>query len=765
MLKIFSTRSGLYLIVAIGLLISSGLFLYVLRLDRAANQSRFYEIAYPRLAAVKANISTAIDTVVMLGGHFSVEPPIQTSRAQFTVLATKSWQRHPYVQALAGVAHIGRADRAKIEKLIESRDDHPGFRFTERGPDGKMQVDSDREDYFPVLYEVPKIGNEPAFGYNLGSDPVKVPALEKARDTGDVISTPRVKLVQGKGDQYGVLLFNPVYSKTDVPTVEERRSRFVGYAMGVFRIGDLISLTGQTSDSDVGEHSQASLPIDVHVYDMSAAEDSRQLFPKAPEVSLSSLMNGLNASSSVEMGGREWKIIVTPNERFSNPMITLNAFMVFLAGFLATIGFSLYIKRGQERAVNEALYSANQQLEFHQAELEVRTAELAKANVAANVANTAKSEFLSSMSHELRTPLHAIIGFSELLMNSRNANFSDKHRSQITQINKAGEYLFYLINEILEFTKIEAGVVLINVENVSLRSLLDDCVDLSGPVMAKYGVTLVDETAKMLPVLRIDPVRGRQIFLNLLSNAAKYNKMGGTVRLTCTQIDDRMARISVIDTGNGIDESKMSELFMPFSRLGAELTAIEGSGIGLALVRKLVDMMGGTVTCHSVVGQGSTFSVDMPLAQVQIPDLDGSANTGTDAVAVDVRDRNKARDLLYIEDNPANASLMQDFIANFEGWSLVVANDAETGIAFAQDKAFDLIICDINLPGMNGLEAIHHLKRTGPNGSLTPILALSADATPNTIEQGKQAGFTDYLTKPIRLRELERIMLSVFRNG
>jgi signal transduction histidine kinase/CheY-like chemotaxis protein len=431
---------------------------------------------------------------------------------------------------------------------------------------------------------------------------------------------------------------------------------------------------------------------------------------------------------------------------------------------MTTIGFSLSIKRGQERAVNEALYSTNQKLEFHQAELELRTAELAKANAAANAANTAKSEFLSSMSHELRTPLHAIIGFSELLLNSKNTGLSEKHKNQITQINKAGEYLFYLINEILEFTKIEAGVILVNTETVNLRSLLDDCIELSGPVMAKYGVTLTDETASALPLVRIDPVRGQQIFLNLLSNAAKYNTMGGNVRVTCSKLNERFVRINVIDTGKGIDESKMSELFVPFNRLGAELTVIEGSGIGLALVRKLVDMMGGGVSCTSSIGKGSTFSVDLPLVEDQNLQVENAPIPQVEATIPVVRDIT-ARFLLYIEDNPANVSLMQDFIAIFEGWDIEVASNAEDGIRLARRRSFDLIICDINLPGMNGLEAIKHLKQTGPNASVTPILALSADATPNTIQLGKDAGFTDYLTKPIRLRELESIMITLFNPG
>ena len=272
--------------------------------------------------------------------------------------------------------------------------------------------------------------------------------------------------------------------------------------------------------------------------------------------------------------------------------------------------------------------------------------------------------------------------------------------------------------------------------------------------MAKYGVTLYDETPADAPVLMADRVRSQQIILNLLSNAAKYNKMGGSVYLQCQTLENGMVRIAVRDTGIGFDEAKKEDVFQAFNRLGAEMTEIEGTGIGLALVRNLADMMGGVVDCSSVPGEGSTFWVDLPLS------LEQSDDAAFPVAALSSHDGTASNDdaprvILYIEDNPANVSLMEDFTANFDGWRLVTAPNAELGITLAQSQRFDLIICDINLPGMNGIEAVKHLRR---EGDTVPVLALSADATPATIEQGRAAGFTDYLTKPIRLKDLERII-------
>lgn len=384
----------------------------------------------------------------------------------------------------------------------------------------------------------------------------------------------------------------------------------------------------------------------------------------------------------------------------------------------------------------------------HTPELQ-RTQELEDARNRAIEANRAKSEFLSNMSHELRTPLNAILGFAQLMLTSRKQPLSDSQKEQIGYILKGGEHLLSLINEVLDLAKIEAGKMSISVEPIALDAVLQECLLMAETTFKAHNVTVFQHHLGAAPTLFADRVRTKQVILNLLSNAAKYNRPGGTISLTGEILDDGLYRFVVADTGRGIPKDRIPELFQPFSRLGAETSDIEGTGVGLALTRTLMETMNGRVGMDSVEGQGSRFWLDFPIAR---DDENSAAETPILPPSNDFH-RNEQGLVLYVEDNPANIRLMEQLFSEMPNLQLLIATSAEDALPLAREFRPALIILDINLPGMSGIEAAKIL-RANPSTTTTPILALSADATELTQRKAIAAGFSQYLSKPVNIYDL-----------
>ena len=373
---------------------------------------------------------------------------------------------------------------------------------------------------------------------------------------------------------------------------------------------------------------------------------------------------------------------------------------------------------------------------------------LAKAD--AETANQAKSGFLSSMSHELRTPLNAILGFAQILEASKKHPLADRQANQVQQIRKGGEHLLELINDILDLAKIEAGKLALSIETLDTRNLVDECLSFAKTLAEKRSITIEDRTGDTMPPIWADHLRAKQTILNLLSNAVKYNRDGGTVWVDAEQQDDRTLRINVTDTGPGIPEEKQSQLFQPFSRLGAEATEVEGTGIGLVISRNLMEKMDGAVGFESTPGEGSTFWVEFPVADAEEAEEPSQQSDEVDAgLGIEGRERL----LLYVEDNPANLALIEEIVEEIPNLAMISAHTAELGLVMAVERKPDVILLDINLPGMNGFEAVRHLKESEATREI-PVLALSANAMPGSVERGKEAGFRDYLTKPVNVSKL-----------
>ena len=370
---------------------------------------------------------------------------------------------------------------------------------------------------------------------------------------------------------------------------------------------------------------------------------------------------------------------------------------------------------------------------------------LEAAKSAAERANQAKSDFLSSMSHELRTPLNAVIGFAQMLQLDHERTLTEKQKDYGHNIESAGHHLLNLVNEVLDLAGIEAGRLRLSIERVAVRDALKRVHATMLPLAEKNSVTLELQLPEGIGDVRADDLRLRQVLINLASNAIKYNRPGGKVVLSAMPESGDRIRFAVADTGIGISAENQARLFEPFERLGAEHTIVEGTGIGLALTRKLVEAMGGSIGFSSKLGAGSTFWIDLPAEAVAaVPARPAAA----EASWSERRAAAGGYSLLYIEDNPTNLRLMEDLVSTLPDVSMFAAPTAELGLDLAVAHRPDVIVLDLNLPGMSGIEVLNRLKAR-PETRETPVVALSAAAFPRDIKKGLAAGFFRYLTKPL----------------
>ncbi len=422
------------------------------------------------------------------------------------------------------------------------------------------------------------------------------------------------------------------------------------------------------------------------------------------------------------------------------------------------------IEKNQELADASAKLSIlNEQLEDNMAELESKNRQLLtlndelekqrglaqEAKLQAEEANRAKSDFLSSMSHELRSPLNAILGFTQLMETDIPPPTPIQSRS-IDQILQAGWHLLALINEILDLSRIESRQTPVTMEPVSLTEVMNECQGMIEPQAYQRGIPMTFPRFTAPVFVMGDRTRVKQVLINLLSNAIKYNRSLGTVEVQCIRNPPDRIRVSVKDSGAGLSLDQQEQLFQPFNRLGQENGSEEGTGIGLVVSKQLVELMGGEIGVESDVGTGSVFWFELISA-------DGTNQLITDGTKTAAEQQpvpggSREHTLLYVEDNQANITLVQQIIARHPTIRLITAFDGASGMQIARSTLPDIILMDINLPGISGIEAMKIL-RSDPATAYIPVIAVSANAMQHDIQRGLNEGFYRYITKPIKVNE------------
>ncbi len=385
--------------------------------------------------------------------------------------------------------------------------------------------------------------------------------------------------------------------------------------------------------------------------------------------------------------------------------------------------------------------------------LEQNNRELERAVSTADKANLAKSDFLSGMSHELRTPLHAILGFAQLLKQPA-LPLAPEQLANLEQILKAGWHLLKLVDEILDLAAVESGRLDIVLEPVMLAEVLNECAGMVEPMAQQRGLELAVPADMAGRWVMADRTLLKQTLINLLSNAIKYNRASGRVTVTVAPGIGQRLRVGVANTGEGLTPLQVGQLFQPFNRLGQQDGKEGGTGIGLVVSKRLVELMGGQIGVHSRPGSETVFWIELDVAvplAAPAPPAAVPAAPPADATAAPMRT------LLYVEDNAANLMLVEAIIGRQPTIRLLTAANGAAGLALARLHRPDLILMDVNLPDISGIDVLHRLAADAATAAI-PVIALSANAMAGDIERGLREGFAHYLTKPIKIDELLKVL-------
>ncbi|HIV70741.1 MAG TPA: CHASE domain-containing protein [Candidatus Aquabacterium excrementipullorum] len=646
--------------------------------------------------------------------------------------ASTSWLKQlPGTQALGWTERldIGRLDVFQTVQRSEGAADYHVFdqpgRTAPKGP-----------DLAAIRFIEPLEGNETAMGLNVLSVPLARQTFQQAVLSNQPAASPGLRLTQEKGSQLGVVIYRAVYRSPNV-LASDRSTTAMGVVFLALRVDDALVAVLK----DMPPFMQACL------LDRSEPGGEPHFLGGTPGCGQDAKAAPAHAVTvPLSFAQREWSLrlwSVGPVPSVGG-RATAWLFAIGGVGFAAALGTLLLMVTGHAERMTAAIDDARLQ------------------RAAAESANQAKSDFLSRMSHELRTPLNAILGFAQVMGLDRNPPLGDAQRHRLEQIQQAGWHLLDMIDDVLDLSRIDTGTLKLLSERLPLPPLLEATRQLVADLARRNEVTLtIDGTLPAGWGVQADETRLKQILTNLLSNAVKYNQAGGSVHVQAALLRGRgnepsMVNIVVTDTGLGMSEQQLAQLFQPFNRLGREKNTPDGTGIGLVISRHLAQLMGGQLEATSREGAGSTFTLTLPAATLA-SEPPAPPPRPEPALATPPGTAQDMRHVLYVEDNDANTAVVQAALSSRPWIKLTVAATIEAGLAALHDRLRgplpQLILLDVHLPDASGLDFLK-LAKANPETQHIPVVMISADALPEQIDNALKAGAAAYLTKPLQIAAL-----------
>jgi signal transduction histidine kinase/CheY-like chemotaxis protein len=706
--EFFPVKAPACIALICGLLLSGLVTGVIWKARERARQDEVQRMALDRADVIRGQILRSMEVLHGMAAYLETHQDV--TRAEFASFVNGSLARQPELQALAWDPVVPGSQRAAWEERARA-EGFPNFHFTQEKSGGVIERAGERELYYPVYYLESLEKNAAALGFDVGSEPRRRAALERARDTGESTATAPIRLAQESGSQQGFIVFRPVY-RQPAATVEERRAALVGFATAVFRIGDLIEMSLRPGPGN---------PVALTVFDR---DNGSKLYRQDGRRQL-----GLPVwQTPLDVAGRHWTLRYEPTPDFPGKGADWQPWLALAAGLIITGLLAGYLWS-----------NARQTVAMHREVIVRKSAELA-----AESANLAKSEFLANMSHEIRTPMNAILGYSQIL--SRDDSLPPFHRDAVATIISSGDHLLHLIDEILDLSKIDAGRMEVTLSEFDPKALVRELAAMfQHPCEEKQlGLRIDFPTKNVPPLVHGDEGKLRQVLINLLGNAVKFTP-SGLVTLRVDQADE-VWNFTVEDTGVGIDAAMLGRIFDPFQQGGDPLKT-GGTGLGLAIAKRQMELMEGSISVHSKPGMGSSFT-----ASVRLP-----AATPREAmrpVAGKVRHLAKGTRLrvLVVDDIAENRGVLSAMLSQI-GCEVVLAGNGSQALEVTRVSRPQIVFMDIRLPGLDGLEATRRLiSEFAPSG--LKIIATSASALAQDREQCLKAGCDDFVAKPFRAERI-----------